>query len=135
VLAERKAGAKTAVAAAVKPEAPVAPAPAPAPAAAPVPPPTPGDVLYPLDAERRRRVIEIEGVIARLDQDFRRLKSHGLADDLLQQRCRKLIENARECISTHHTGTTDIRILDIALDNLGKTWRQIRSLLQMHDRL
>lgn len=141
VLAERKAGAKTAtaVAAPVKPEAPVAPPPAPAraPAAAPVPPPTPaaGDVLYPLDAERRRRVIEIEGVIARLDQDFRRLKSHGLADDLLQQRCRKLIEHARECISSHHTGTTDLRILDIALDNLGKTWRQIRSLLQMHDRL
>jgi hypothetical protein len=164
VLAERRAGAKAAAAAAPSassaPSPTVAPAPAPAamtaPAAMPAPAPAPAapvparppaaptpapaaavpttDVLYPLDAERRRRVIEIEGVITRLDQDFLRLKSYGLADDLLQQRCRKLIEHARECISSHRTGMTDIRILDLALDNLGKTWRQIRSLLQIHDR-
>jgi hypothetical protein len=130
VLAERKAAAREAPPAAAAPLPPTAPA-SKMPEAPPIPP---AEVVYPLDAERRRRVIEIEGIIARVDQDFRRLKAHGLADDLLQQRCRKLIEHARECISNQRTGTTDIRILDIALDNLSKTWRQIRSQLQIHDR-
>ena len=50
------------------------------------------EVVYPLDDETRRRVIEIEGLIVKLGQDFLRLKAYGLADDILLQRCRKLKE-------------------------------------------
>ena len=111
-------------------------APSPAPSAsaeppppAPPPPVAPADVTYPLDAERRRRVIEIEGLILKLTDDIENLKQQGRAHDLLLQRSRKVIEKAHETLRQRHTGDVDLRLLDITLDNLAKTWRQVRTLL------
>lgn len=111
---------------AAPPAAPDVPA-APAPVAPPTP--APADITYPLDAERRRRVIEIEGLVAKLVEDLAHLKAQGRADDLLLQRSRKLLEKAQETIGNRHTGDVDLRLLDITLDNLAKTWRQVRTLL------
>jgi hypothetical protein len=94
------------------------------------------DIVYPLEPELRRRVIEIEGLIVKLGQDFMRLKAYGLADDILLQRCRKLVDQARGSISRsggHNTGDLQARMLDMTIDNLAKTWRQIRSQLKGHE--
>jgi hypothetical protein len=96
----------------------------------PPPPAAPADIAYPMDAERRRRVIEIEGVIATLGQDLGRLKAEGGAYDLLLQRADRLVSKARETLGARHSsGDVDLRLLDITLDNLGKLSRQVRSLL------
>jgi hypothetical protein len=86
--------------------------------------------VYPMDAELRRRVIEIESLVAKLGQDVLRLKAHGLADDILLQRCRKLVDQARDSTSRAGGSGLQARRLDVTLDNLAKTWRQVRSLLQ-----
>jgi hypothetical protein len=85
------------------------------------------ETVYPMDAEMRRRVIEIESLITKMGQDVLRLKAYGLADDILLQRYRKLVDQARDSIS--RGGGLQARRLDVTLDNLTKTWRQVRSLL------
>jgi hypothetical protein len=94
------------------------------------PTPVPAATVYPMDAERRRRVIEIEGVIARLGDDLLTVTAQGGADDLLTQRASKLVDKARETLAGRHTGDIDLRLLDLTLDNLAKVWRQVRSRLK-----
>jgi len=115
------------------PMAPIAPA-APAakrePAPPPLPPTAPADIAYPMDAERRRRVIEIEGMISKLGEDLGRLKAQGGAYDLLVQRSDRLVQKARMTLGARHSSEdVDMRLLDITLDNLAKLSRQVRSLL------
>jgi hypothetical protein len=110
------------------------------PAAAPPPPPAedlePGmdvlaeEVLYPLDAELRERVIEIERVIIQLGLDLQRLKSHGGADDILLQACRKIVTRAKEGISGREPSEFTARRLDMTRNSLLTTWRQVRSRLR-----
>src|SRR5688572_6971440 len=114
--------------------APAVPAPAP-PAPPPPAPAAETETAYPMDVETRRRVIEIEGLIVKLGQDFLRLKAYGLADDILLRRCRKLVDQARDSISRRRAGDVQVRLLDITLDNLAKTWRQVRSQLQASNKL
>jgi len=90
----------------------------------------PSETVYPMDPELRRRVIEIESLVVKLGQDVLRLKAYGLADDILLQRCRKLVDQARDSISRGGGSELQGRRLDVTLDNLAKTWRQVRSLLQ-----
>jgi hypothetical protein len=92
------------------------------------------ETVYPLDAETRRPVIEIEALIVKLGQDFLRLKAYGLADDILLQRCKKLVDQARGEISRGRGGEMQARLLDMTLDNLAKMWRQVRSQLQNYER-
>jgi hypothetical protein len=110
------------------------------PAAAPPPPSTddlePGmdvlaeEVLYPLDAELREQVIEIERVIIQLGLDVQRLKAQGGADDILLQTCRKLVVRAKEGISGREPSEFTARRLDMTRNSLLTTWRQVRSRLR-----
>ena len=59
----------------------------------------PEDVLYPLDAALRERVIDIESLIHAIGEDLERLKAAGKADDILIQTCRKLTRRAREALA------------------------------------
>ena len=59
----------------------------------------PEDVLYPLDAALRERVIDIERLIHAIGEDLGRLKAAGKADDILIQTCRKLTRRAQEALA------------------------------------
>jgi hypothetical protein len=95
---------------------------------------SPTETVYPEEQGPLRRVIEIESLIAKLGQDFMRLKAQGRADDLLLQRCRKLVDQARASISRGQTGDVHERLLEMTLDNLAKTWRHVRAQLDAAER-
>jgi len=104
-------------------------------AAPPSPPETaveipPEDVVYPLDAELRERVIEIERVIMALGQDIQRLKVQGGMDDILLQTCRKLVTRAKESLSGREPAEFSVRRLDMTRNSLLTTWRQVKSRLK-----
>jgi len=86
------------------------------------------EVLYPLDAELRERVMDIERIIIELGQDLHELRARGGANDLILQTCRKLVSRAKESL----TGRDDfnIRRLEMTRNSLMTTWRQVRSLLR-----
>ena len=112
----------------------------PAAAAAPTPAPAaeveieaearPEEVLYPLDAELREQVIEIERVIIQLGEDLQRLKAQGGADDILLQTCRKLVTRAKDGISGREPSEFNSRRLEMTRNSLLTTWRQVRSRLR-----
>lgn len=115
-------------AAAAIPDLPAVPPPAP-----PAPPPDeapPEEVLYPLDAELRDRVIEIERLIIQVGQDLQRLKAAGKADDIILQTCRKLVTRAKESLSGRNASEFSARRLDMTRNSLTTTWRQIKSRLK-----
>jgi hypothetical protein len=89
----------------------------------------PEEVLYPLDAELRERVIEIERLIIEVGQDLQRLKAMGKADDILLQTCRKLVSRAKESLSGREPSEFTTRRLDMTRNSLMTTWRQIKSRL------
>jgi hypothetical protein len=111
--------------AAPPPPAPVPDAEAEAAAEAP-----PEEVLYPLDAELREQVIEIERIIIQLGQDLQRLKAQRGADDILLQTCRKLVSRAKDGISGREPSEFNSRRLDMTRNSLLTTWRQVRSRLK-----
>jgi hypothetical protein len=88
------------------------------------------DVVYPLDAELRERVIEIERVIIELGQGIKLLKARGSADEILLQTCRKLAVRARKILSGREPSELSARRLDMTRDSLLITWRQVRSRLR-----
>ena len=90
----------------------------------------PEEVLYPLDAELRQQVIEIERIIIQLGQDLQRLKSQGGSDDILLQTCRKLVVRAKDGISGREPSEFNSRRLDMTRNSLLTTWRQVRSRLR-----
>jgi hypothetical protein len=90
----------------------------------------PEDVLYPLDADLRQRVIEIERLIIDLGQDLQSLKARGSADDILLQTCRKLVSRAKETISGRQPAEFTARRLDMTRNSLMTTWKQIKSRLR-----
>ena len=87
----------------------------------------PEEVLYPLDAELRQQVIEIERIIIQLGQDLQRLKAQRGADDILLQTCRKLVTRAKDGISGREPSEFNSRRLDMTRNSLLTTWRQVRS--------
>jgi len=91
---------------------------------------SPEEVLYPLDAELRDRVIEIERIIIELGEDVRALKAHGRADDILLQTCRKLVLRAKEGLSGREPSEFTARRLDMTRNSLLTTWKQIKSRLK-----
>jgi hypothetical protein len=90
----------------------------------------PDEVLYPLDAELRQQVIEIERIIIQLGQDLQRLKGQRGADDILLQTCRKLVARAKDGISGREPSEFNSRRLDMTRNSLLTTWRQVRSRLR-----
>jgi hypothetical protein len=104
--------------------------------AAPPPPPVepeeapPEDVLYPLDAELRERVIEIERIIIDLGHDVTMLKKQGRADDILLQTVRKLVARAKDSLSGKEASEFNARRLDMTRNSLMTTWRQVKSRLR-----
>lgn len=114
-------------------EVPAVPAPAPQPV--PPPPPEaeaeapPEDVLYPLDAELRERVIDIERIIIELAHDLQLLKERGRADDILLQTCRKLVTRAKESLSGREPSEFTVRRLEMMRNSLMTTWKQVKSRL------
>ena len=114
--------------------APSAPAPPTVPASAPdeveVVELLPEEVLYPLDAELRQKVLEIERLIAALGKDLRELKEKGKTDDILLQTCRKLVSRAKDSITGREASDFNLRRLDMTANSLTTTWRQIKSRLR-----
>lgn len=102
--------------------------PAPLDTAAADPESPPSDVLYPLDAELRERVMDIERIIIELGQDLQELRARGGANDIILQTCRKLVSRAKQSL----TGRDEfnIRRLEMTRNSLRTTWRQVRSLLK-----
>jgi hypothetical protein len=90
----------------------------------------PVDVLYPLDAQLRERVIEIERIILELAHDLRVLRERGTADDILLQTCRKLVQRAREGLSGKEASQFTVRRLEMTRNSLMTTWKQVRSRLR-----
>jgi hypothetical protein len=106
--------------------------------AAPAPPPAAPDeaapaveVHYPMDAELREQVIEIERMIAEIGRDLQELKARGRADDILLQTCRKLESRAKESLSGRDPAEFTSRRLDMTRNSLMTTWRQIKSRLRV----
>jgi hypothetical protein len=103
-------------------------------AAAPPPPPPPdaviAEVVYPLDAELRERVIEIERIITEMGKDVEELKSRGIADDILLQTCRKLVARAQEGLSGKAATEFNTKRLDMLRNSLATTSRQVKSRLR-----
>jgi hypothetical protein len=90
----------------------------------------PVDVLYPLDAELRERVIEIERIIIELGHDLQQLKDRGTADDILLQTCRKLVSRAKESLSGREPSEFTVRRLEMTRNSLMTTWKQVKSRLR-----
>ncbi len=90
----------------------------------------PEEVLYPLDAGLRERVLEIERIIIDLEEGVRVLKTQGGADDILLQTCRKLVARARESLSGRDGSDFSERRLDMMRNSLRTTWRQVKSRLK-----
>ncbi len=88
------------------------------------------DVVYPLDAELREDVLEIERMIEELVSDLEALKQKGSADDILVQTCRKLVTRARESLQSTTPSDFGARRLESTRNALATTWRQVRSRLR-----
>jgi hypothetical protein len=88
------------------------------------------ETLYPLDAELRERVIEIERIIEDLGKDLVELKSQGSADDILLQTCRKLVSRAQEGLGGSQAAEFSVKRLDMTRNSLITTWKQVRSRLR-----
>jgi hypothetical protein len=89
----------------------------------------PIDVVYPLDAELREQVLEIERMIAQLGKDLRKLKERGTADDILMQTCRKLVLRSKDTLRGRRSDF-NVRRLEMTRTSLLKTWKQVRSRLK-----
>ncbi|HET7294111.1 MAG TPA: hypothetical protein VFM88_16915 [Vicinamibacteria bacterium] len=98
--------------------------------AAPAPvPEEPIEVVYPLDAQLREHVLEIERMITDLVVDIEELRTRGHADDILVQTCRKLVTRARETLQSQEASDFGARRLESTRNALATTWRQVRSRL------
>lgn len=99
-------------------------APPPEPEAAPV------EVVYPMDEELRRKVIEIETLVLRLSRDLMDLKARGNADDILLQTYRKLVARAKDTLEGREPSEFNSRRLDSTLKSLTMTWKTVQSRLR-----
>lgn len=87
----------------------------------------PIEVVYPLDAQLREHVLEIERMIDDLIEDIEELRKRGSADDILVQTCRKLVTRARETLQARESSDFGARRLESTRNALATTWRQVRS--------
>lgn len=90
----------------------------------------PEGVIYPLEADLREQVIEIERIIIELGRDLHRLRQVGTVDDILLQTCRKLVNRAKESLSGKEPTEFSARRLEMTRNSLMTTWRQVKSRLK-----
>jgi hypothetical protein len=90
----------------------------------------PEEVVYPLDAQQRELVLEIERVADELQRDLQALKARGAADDILQATCAKLLARAKDSL-TRSESPSDFaaRYLDMTRNSLVTAYRQVRARL------
>ena len=103
-------------------------------AAAPPPPPASPveaqEVVYPLDAQQREVVLEIERVADELIRDLDALKRRGAADDILQATCAKLLARAKDSLTRSDSPTEfAARYLEMTRNSLVTAYRQVRARL------
>lgn len=91
------------------------------------------ETAYPLEAELRELVLEIERVIIELGRDLQTLRQRGAADDILLQTCRKLVRRAKESLAQQRPADFNSRHLGMTRNSLMTTWRQVRSRLRALD--
>lgn len=84
------------------------------------------EIVYPLEAALRERVIDIERLVHAIAADVERLKTAGQADDILIQTCRKLTLRAREALAGEQAAEFTARRLDMTRKSLMTTWRQLQ---------
>lgn len=97
-----------------------------------VAPPVPAEeeIVYPLDAELRGLVFDIERIVGELVGDLEELRAQGSADDILLQTCRKLVTRARESLSGSQTAEFNVKRLEVTRNSLLTTLKQVRSRLR-----
>jgi hypothetical protein len=107
---------------------PAAPPPAPVPTAGDAA--LPEEIVYPLDPELRERVIEVERLMRKLDEDLQKLREAGKADDILVQTCRKLVTRAKETLAAPEAPGFSAKRLEMTRNSLMTTRRQVKSRLK-----
>jgi hypothetical protein len=100
----------------------------------PPPPPAPPsetpEVVYPLDAQQREVVLEIERVSEELLRDLDALKKRGAADDILQATCAKLLARAKDSLTRSDSPSEfAARYLEMTRNSLVTAYRQVRARL------
>ena len=101
---------------------------------APQPPAAPPgeaeEVVYPLDAQQREVVLEMERVSEELQRDLDALKRRGAADDILQATCAKLLARAKDSL-TRSDNPSDFaaRHLEMTRNSLVTAYRQVKARL------
>jgi hypothetical protein len=98
--------------------------------APPPPRPEPPETRYPLDAGLRVIVLDIERVGAELERDLGQLRARGLADDILQSACTKLLARAHESLTRRDGSDFSARRLEMTRKSLVTTFRQVRARLR-----
>jgi hypothetical protein len=99
-------------------------------AATVIPPSAGEDVVYPLDAQQRELVLEIERVADELRRDLGALKARGAADDILQATCAKLLARAKDSLTRSDSSSEfAARYLDMTRNSLVTAYRQVRARL------
>lgn len=88
------------------------------------------EVVYPLDAQQREIVLEIERVADELRRDLQALKARGAADDILQATCAKLLARAKDSLTRSESPSEfAARYLDMTRNSLVTAYRQVRARL------
>ncbi len=88
------------------------------------------EVVYPLDAQQREVVLEMERVAEELRRDLDALKRRGAADDILQATCAKLLARAKDSL-TRSDNPSDFaaRHLEMTRNSLVTAYRQVKARL------
>jgi hypothetical protein len=88
------------------------------------------EVVYPLDAQQREVVLEIERVADELVRDLNALKRRGAADDILQATCAKLLARAKDSLTRSDSPSEfAARYLEMTRNSLVTAYRQVRARL------
>lgn len=88
------------------------------------------DVRYPMEAELRDKVLEIERIIINIGQDMARLRADRGADDVLSQTCGKAVSQARAVLSSRDPSEFNPRRLALIRNSLLTTWRRVHTQLE-----
>ncbi len=87
------------------------------------------DVLYPLDAELRELVLDIERIIIGIGQDLGSLRAEGRVDETLAEACGKTVGQARAALSGRDKVEFNARRLTLLRDTLLTLWRRVNAQL------
>jgi hypothetical protein len=101
-----------------------------APAASAALPTAAADPAAGTEAELKENVVELERIVAEMEEDLLSLKAAGKADDILLQTCRKLIARAQETLAGRESSGFTARRVEMTRNSLMTTLRQVKSRLK-----